>query len=303
MGIKLHHNPDVVDPVLIASWPGIGNIGLIAVNHLRETVGAEEFGEIEPTEFFYPNKVTIKDGILQDVDFPASRFFYKRTEKKDLIFFVGEEQPSTGGAAYAGGKRAYRMANLVMDVAEKFGCRRVYSSGAAVSSIHHSDIPKVWAVPNSEHLLDEIRGYKNTVLMSDIEGRRGRGSISGLNGLLLGVARRRKIDAICVMGEIPIYLQGLPFPYPKASKSVVELLASILDIDADMKQIDTLAENSDRDIERFYQMFPKEIREHIEKLRYVARPERAEPGPITLEDKRKILDDIDKFFNKEPKED
>jgi proteasome assembly chaperone (PAC2) family protein len=120
------------------------------------------------------------------------------------------------------------MANLVIDVAEKFGCRRVYTSGAAVAPIHHTMKPKVWAVPNSKSLIREIRGYSNTVLMSDIEERGGQGNITGLNGLLLGVAKKRGFEAICVMGEIPIYLQGFPFPYPKASKSVLEVLNTYL---------------------------------------------------------------------------
>ena len=40
---------------------------------------------------------------------------------------------------YAEGRKAYRMADLVLDVAEKFKCRRVYTSGAAVALIHHTD--------------------------------------------------------------------------------------------------------------------------------------------------------------------
>ncbi|MBA7710986.1 Fused isobutyryl-CoA mutase [subsurface metagenome] len=33
--------------------------------------------------------------------------------------------------------------------------------------------PRVWAVPNREDLIDEMKGYENTILMSDIEGRGG----------------------------------------------------------------------------------------------------------------------------------
>ena len=303
MGIRLHKMPEVENPVLIAGWPGIGNVGIIAVDTLRGTVRAEEFGEIEPWEFFYPKKVLIRDGELMDLEFPINKFYFRRTEKKDLIFFIGEEQPAQAGRAYAEGRKAYQMANLVLDVALELGCRRVYTSGAAVAPIHHTVRPRVWAVPNDESLVDEVRDYENTVLMSDIEGREGQGNITGLNGLLLGVAKRRGVEAICVMGEIPIYLQGIPLPHPKASKSVLEVLTAALGISIEMEGIDELVENSESEIEKLYEMFPSEVRGQLDKLKYVTYAKPTEPGPITEEDKKRILEDIDRFFKKEPKED
>ena len=303
MGVRLYEEPELENPILIASWPGIGNIGIIAVDTLRGLVKAEEFGEIEPWDFFYPKRVLIRNGELKDLEFPANKFYFKRTEKKDLIFFVGEEQPTDEGRAYAEGRKAYQMANLVLDVALKFECQRVYTSGAAVAPIHHTSKPKVWAVPNTKELVDEVKDYENTILMSDIEGREGQGNITGLNGLLLGVARKRGLEAICVMGEIPVYLQGFPLPYPKASKSVLEVLTAALGIRIEMEGIAALIESSEKEIEGLYARFPLEIREQLDKLKYVTYAKRTEPGPITEEDKKRILEDIDKLFKKEPKED
>jgi proteasome assembly chaperone (PAC2) family protein len=303
MGVRLYKEPEMKDPALIASWPGIGNIGLIAVDTLRGMLMAEEFGEIEPWDFFYPNKVIIKNGELQELVFPASKFYFKGTETSDLIFFLGEEQPTEGGRPYAGGEKAYMMANLVLDVAVKFGCKRIYTSGAAVAPVHHTERPRVWAVPNSETLIDELISYENTVLMSDIEGRGGQGSITGLNGLLLGVAQKRGLEAICIMGEIPVYLQGLPLPYPKASKSVVEVLSSALGIRVKTEGLDSIIDRSEMEIANLYELFPPEIKERVDKLRSVSHAESVDPGPITEEDKKRILENIDKFFKKGPKED
>ena len=303
MGIRLYKEPKLDKPVLIASWPGIGNSGIIAVDTLRGIVRAEELGEIEAWDFFYPSKVLIRDGELKDLEFPSSKFYFKRTEGKDLLFFMGEEQPTEGGRAYAEGTKAYQMANLVLDVALKFGCRRVYTSGAAVAPIHHTSRSKVWAVPNSEGLIAEVRSYENTVIMSDIEGRGGQGSITGLNGLLLGVAKKRGLEGICVMGEIPVYLQGLPLPYPKASKSVLEVLSAALGLNIPMEGIAAFAERSEEEIETLYKGFPEQIREQLDKLKHAPYAKPTEPGPITEEDKKKILEDIDKFFKKEPRED
>jgi len=303
MGVRLYKEPGLENPIMIASWPGIGNIGLIAVDTLKNMLEAEELGEIEPWDFFYPKKVLIRNGELKDLEFPSSKFYFKRTGEKDMLFFIGEEQPADGGRAYAEGKKAYQMANLVLDVAQKFGCQRVYTSGAAVAPIHHTARPKVWAVPNAKGLLSEVKTYENTILMSEIEGRGGQGNITGLNGLLLGVARKRGIDAICVMGEIPVYLQGFPIPYPRASKSVLEVLTAALGVEIDIDRLAGFIEQSDSQVEQLYEKFPPEIKEQLDKLKSVSYAQPTEPAPITEEDKKRILEDIDKFFKKGPKED
>lgn len=298
MGVRLHRKPKLDRPDLLVAWPGIGNVGLIAIDSLRGLLEAEELGEIEPWDFFYPWVVSIKNSELVDLEFPRNKFYFKRTTHKDLIFFIGEEQPTEGRGTYAEGGKAYQMANLVLDVAEKFGCNRVYTSGAAVAPIHHTIDSRVWAVPNKQELLEEVKGYENTVLMSRIEGREEEGSITGLNGLLLGVARRRGLEGICIMGEVPIYLQGVPVPYPKASRSVLEVLTRNLGIMVDMSGIEKMIEGAERGIEELYQRFPTEVREQLDKLKYVTYTRPAEPGPITEEDQKRIMEGIEGLFKK-----
>ena len=150
MGIRLYEEPRLEKPDMVVGWPGIGNIGIIAVDTLKGQCRAKELGEVEPWDFFYPRRVRIKASIVEDLEFPSNKFYYKKLEKKDLIFFVGEEQPAEGGRVYAEGKKAYQMAGLVLEVAEKFGCRRIYTSGAAVAFTHHALKPRVWALASSE---------------------------------------------------------------------------------------------------------------------------------------------------------
>ena len=294
MGIRLYKEPKLEKPVMIVGWPGIGNIGIIAVDTLREQIQAEEFGEIEPWDFFYPKRVIIKADQLVDLEFPNNKFYYKKLEQKDLIFFIGEEQPTDGGT-YAEGGKAYQVANLVLDVAAKFACHRVYTSGAAVSLTHHTLKPRVWAVPNREDLIDEVKRYENTILMSEIEQRGGQGSITGLNGLLLGVAKKRGFEGICLMGEIPDYLSRTPFPYPRASKSVLKVITSILGISIDLTTLDNMATQVENIIENLYEKFPPEIRDRIEQRKFVIQ---TKPETITEEDEKWIKEHIDEFFKK-----
>jgi hypothetical protein len=281
MGIRLYKEPELKKPIMFVGWPGIGNIGIIAVNTLKGILRAEEFGEIESFDFFYPKKVSIRDGLLEDLEFPSNKFYYQRIEKKDLIFFIGEEQPSEGGRMYASGEKAYRLANLVLDVGLRFGCQRVYTSGACVSPIHHQVRPRACAVVSSEKLKEEIKNYQNTILMSELEGRgEGEGIITGLNGLLLGVAKARGIEGICLMGEIPDWLSGASFPYPKASRSVLEVFAEILGVEMDFGFLDKMERQIEEIIEGFYAKFPPEMKEEYDQRKLIAQ---TRPGTITIQ--------------------
>jgi len=291
MGIRFYKEPQLEKPDLIAAWPGIGNIGLIAYDTLRGMVEAEEFAEIEPWDFFYPRSASIKEGELKELEFPGCKFYFKRIGERDLLFFIGEEQPTET-------KKIYEMASLVLDVAFHFECKRVYTAGAAVAPIHHTAKPRIWAVPNTPELIEEVKGYNNTIIMSDIEGRGGQGNISGLNGLLLGVAKKRGLPGICLLGEIPIYISQFPMPYPKSAKSILEVLTAKLGIKVDLSKLDYLAKEVEENIEAFYERIPSEIRQRLDQLKYTSYVKEEKPGPITEEDKRRIIQEVEEFFKK-----
>lgn len=293
MGVKLLKEPELEKPDLICGWPGIGNIGLIAVDTLRGVLRAEEFGEIEPWDFFYPKNVSIRSGLLESLEFPTNRFYYRRLGRRDLIFFIGEQQPTEGERFYAAGEKAYRIANLVLDVAERFGSRRVYTSGACVSPIHHTMKPRTVAVVSAQELIGEVKGYQNTVLISELGGRGSQGTITGLNGLLLAMAKKRGLESICLMGEIPDWLSAAPFPYPAASKSVLDVFASILGITIDFTVLDSMAGRVKEAIERLYEEFPSAIKERYDERKFLAQ---AKPKAITEEDAKWIKEHIDELF-------
>lgn len=290
MAVNYYGEPRLEKPELFAAWPGIGNIGLLAVDTLRGIVRAEQFAEIEAWDFLYPHSVTIKNGELISLDFPSCRFYSKRLGEKDLIFFIGEQQPTTE-------KKGYELANLVLDIALRFGCRRIYTCGAAVASVHHSMKPRVWAVPNRPDLLKEVKNYPNSILVSEIEGRDGQGNISGLNGLLLGLAKARGVDGISLLGEIPVYISQLPISYPKASKSILEVLAHHLQTTLDLSHIESLAQEVEESIEKFYEQIPPEIKQRIDQLKSPIFYEK-QRAPITEEEKKRIVQELEEFFKK-----
>jgi len=292
MSVKLDKEPELKRPIMLCAWSGIANVGLVAVNTMRRFMRAEEFGQIEPYGYFDPTHVVIANGLIEDLRFPTTRFFSHRRPDRDVIFVVGERQPENP-------EKAYEMAGEVLDVAERLGCRRVYTSGASVTAIHHTSKPRVWAVPNRRRLIPEIRRYGNTVLMSEVDGAEGQGTITGLNGLLLGVARSRQIEAVCLLGEVPYYLQGAPWPYPKASISILEVLSEILGLPVDLHELHETAGKVEANINEVLEALstaeelPEQVREEMEHLRY---PPPSDLGPITEAEQADIMEHIDELF-------
>jgi len=280
---------------MLCGWVGIGNVGLAAVSTLRRLLRAPEFGEIEPYEYFEPSRVVIRNGLIRQMRFPSTTFYSHRLPDRDLLLLVGEQQPADEG-------KAYEMASQVLDVAERLGCRRIYTAAASVTTIHHTARPRVWAVPNTPALLSEVRRYGNTILMSEVDNTNSDGLISGLNGVLLGVAKNRGIEAVCLMGEVPYYLQAAPWPYPKASISVLEVLGNILRLPLDLSELHEMAAKVEVNIEQTLdalataEELPEQVRMEMERLRKGQPPD---IGPITEQEKREILEHIDELFKGE----
>jgi proteasome assembly chaperone (PAC2) family protein len=231
--IKLYRHPRPRTCSLLASWPGIGDVSLTAAKYLVEKLNAVAIGEIEPVNFFEPVGVTVKDNVVESPRFPESKFYYWQYPKasKGLVIFIGEEQP---------GFKGYELVNCVLDVAQRLRVARVYSCAAAVTRIHHSEEMKVWGAATNSDLVEEL-GKCDVVL-------RGNLRIAGLNGLILGMAKERGMEGVCLLGEVPAYATQIA--NPKASLAVLGVLTKMLGITLDLTELIHLAEQVDKEMDR-----------------------------------------------------
>ena len=182
--VKLHARPKLNSPNMLAAWPGIGNVAIIVANYLKSELGFKELGTLEASHFFDPIGVLVKENVVEAPQFPQSQFYYwkNKGEGSDLILFIGDDQPAAKG---------YELTNCVLDVGQRFQAKRVYTCAAAMTRIHHTEPSKVWGVATGQPLAEDLKKY-NLVQTGDLQ-------IAGLNGLLLGVAKERGIDGICLL--------------------------------------------------------------------------------------------------------
>ena len=209
---------------MLAAWPGISNVAMITTTYLSKKLDFKQLAEVQAAYFFDPIGVLVKDNIVEEPQFPQSRFYYWKNNpgKNDLILFIGEAQPATKG---------YDMANCVLDIGQRFKAKKVYTCAAALTRIHHTEQPRVWGVGTNPAVTRELEKY-NLV-------RGGNLQIAGLNGLLLGAAKKRGIDGVCLLGEVPKYATRMQNPI--AALAILNKLTEILDIEIDTGELAHLA--------------------------------------------------------------
>ena len=215
--LRIYKKIELVNPVMIAGWPGMGTVALGMIDYMRRKLKAVRFADIKMDPLAALDSVEVVDGLSKLPATPASTFYY--IKNPDMIIFEGEVQLA--------GKAGIELLNKVLDVAEEFKVSRIYTGAAFPLPIGYKDIPEVYGVANKEPLRDVIT--KSGIKL--MEG----GHISGLNGLLLGFAAKKNIEAICLLATMPQYAIGLP--NPKASYAIIEVLKKILKIDIDLHEL------------------------------------------------------------------
>ena len=234
VGITFCKEVQLRDPYLICGLPGIGYVAKLVTDYLIEKLKAEVFGEVH-SAFFPPYVLIKKDGVVEVL---KNELYYWRNEaaKRDLILFTGSAQASSPEGQYL-------IAEEVLNVAKRFGVRRLYSIAAYLTD-KRVEKPKVYGVATEPHLVEELK--KDGVLVLD------EGSIGGTNGLMVGLAETKKIQGICLLGETQGYRtpSGNYVVDAQAARSVLEVLTKMLDIHIDMTPIEDQAKLSTEFLER-----------------------------------------------------
>jgi len=229
LNIQTDISNEVVAPTLLAGWPGMGSVGVGAINYLRRQLDAVPFAEVDMSEYFCHEEVVVENGIAKLPDMPSHVFY--RVPGRDIIIFESERQ--------VGGQGGTSLMNKVLDLAEKLDVQAIYTAAAWALPARHTDDAHVMGISNQETLRDHIVPHGVEVLEQ--------GTISGLNGLLLGFAAARGISAACLLATLPGHYMQMP--NPKASREIVRVLSSLLDLDTDLAEMDEAVEEMGRVME------------------------------------------------------
>lgn len=212
-------------PYLLAAWPGMGNVAVIAAGYLARKLGMEPTGAIPLIDTFDLNHVDVRSGVVERPHLPRGLLFRTPTDYagRPLIVYLGEAQPSRQGYSFVHG---------LLDRLREENLERVFTFASLASQLHPTDDSKVYAAVTTKNILDDLEGHG--------VGPTSDGQIGGLNGLLLGAAAEREIDGACLLAEFPFYAMNIP--NYKAARSVLGSFCDVAGIDLDFDELDKLAE-------------------------------------------------------------
>ena len=222
--------PKAAEPVLVCGLPGSGYVGKLAADHLVSAFKLKKVAEYTSSSF--PPEVSVKeDGT---VDPPKGELFYAPTKGgRSLFVFTADAQPTTSEGEYA-------LSDAVVKFASRCGVKRVYTLAAYITG-SFSKTPKVYGAGTSKEIIESLRD-KGVTLMKD-------GGISGMNGLLIGVAALRGLEGACLLGETSGYVVDAG-----ASKAVLELLSKVVDLPIDTSKLKEKAEETQKVISQLQAM-------------------------------------------------
>jgi proteasome assembly chaperone (PAC2) family protein len=222
------------DPWLVAAWPGMGAVAISAGYYLMAKLGMHLLTEFPAREFFDFERVEVKKGLIVNGRLPRSRLFLWKDPKEqhDLIVFVGEAQPPAKGGAFC---------SQLIGHAQELGVRRVFTFAAMGTQMRPEHESRVFGAAIEQESLAEFKQHHVHALEE--------GHISGLNGVLLGVAADSGMSGGCLLGEMPhVFSQ---FPFPKASLAVLKTFTKMAGVTIDFKELQDQSKNVEKGLEGF----------------------------------------------------
>jgi uncharacterized protein (TIGR00162 family) len=213
--IKERVSVELRSPVLVAGLPGLGLVGKIAIRYLIKQLHAQRFAFLYSPHFPYFVLVNKKGSVrlLRGV------FYYLKNPpgEHDFIFFTGDSQSQTI-------EGQYEIADCMLDFAKKRSVQAIVTIGGY--RMEAKEKPKVFVAATGQAVLD--KAVAAGAVVSDSGS-----PIVGTAGLILGLARFKRIDALCLLGETRGYL-----PDPLAALSVLEVLKGTFGLGVDLAGLD-----------------------------------------------------------------
>ena len=235
----IYTRPELQSSSLIVGWAqDAGRLGVRVIDYLCKKLGAQEFGEIEPSNFFSLGGILVEDDIAQ---FPESKFYW--CQENNLVLLKSEVPRYEW----------YKFLNLVLDVAERYcNVKDLYTVGGMFSFGAHTTPRELFAVPNCPEMKQALHRYDLATSM-DYETPSGQGTT--LNSFLLWVAKKRSIAGAGLWAAVPFYLAAIEDS--QACKKALEFFDRRFDLGIDFAELDEDISRQNEKMAQLRSKFPE----------------------------------------------
>jgi len=206
---------------MICGFPGSGYVGKLAMDHVIGELESIHLADIYSTSF--PPQVVIKN--TGTVELMKNIIYYVKNTggKHDFLFLTGDAQPVSS-------KVEYLLGEEIIKIAKNFDVRQIITLGAYITGMF-VETPRIFGVATDEDGLNLLNSFN----ISKIDN----GSISGMNGILLGIGKINNVKGISLLGETSGYVIDA-----NASKYILKKLLAIIGLDISMEDMDKKAKDT-----------------------------------------------------------
>jgi len=221
--------PKLKNPVLIEGLPGIGNVGKIAADFIIDEIKAKKLYDI--FSYSFPHSVFVVENNL--VELPSISIYYKNLKKRDLLILAGDIQPSDEEGCYT-------FCEKMLDIAQEFKCKEIVTLGG-IGLHSEPKNPKVYCTGSTKAAVKNFRnGFKIEENLFGVVG-----PIIGVSGLLIGLAKKRKIDAVAVLAETSAHPMHIGI---KGSREIIDILNKKYSIGVNLKDLNKEIDMIEKDV-------------------------------------------------------
>jgi len=219
----------IKEPVLIQGLPGLGYVGKVAVDYFIEKLKPKKFAELYSSYLLFPDG-NLGINISEDGTYSLPKYeFYAFSDKDpNVIFLTGDAQPSVTGQ--------YEVASRVLDFAQQFGCRMLFTMGG-YGTRSGNDVGAVYGVVG-----DAIIGERLKKLGAKLA--KG-GAVTGAAGVILGIGRQRGLQCAGLLGATT----GV-YPDLEAARAVIQMLTGLVSMPVELKDLDVEIEDMRKKMEK-----------------------------------------------------
>jgi hypothetical protein len=213
--------------VLISSLPDMGKVGGLVSQHITKKLETKK-----AAQFILADKpwVNLKDGVLE---LPHDEYTLSVDEKNSIVIFTGENQPQEP-------RTVFDIAEKVLDIVSQMGDIKMVISAGGYLPMEGSKATKVYGVATNSQSINFLKSLDVELLSSEVK------SITWFNGLILGIAKSRKINAVGLFGEI----FDAESPQFKTASNIINVIEKILQIKIDTKELDEKIEEQPAEVKK-----------------------------------------------------
>lgn len=186
-------------------------VGRYVVSYLVNELHPDIYAEVDLQEYIVPHNVLVENGIIYSVPNIKEKIYYLRGNyQHDFLFYYSDFTPAS--------ENQTKFCNDFVSFINQLQVTSIITFSGIPSNNLHTDTPKCY-IASTTSTSKLFAPTKNTLPKLSF------GTIEGLNGVILSIAKDYDIDGFCILCEVPFYT--VEMTNPQCAKQILIFLETV----------------------------------------------------------------------------